>query len=167
MTVIHTTWASPSDPNYYDDNEYKRTLGDLMQRLRPVLVLDLHGSSPYRPYDVDIGTMNGDSLLGRERYQTDLVAALRQEGLTSLSGNYFSAARTETVTKFAASRGVPAIQLEINATYLLLDEGNTTGELLSAQRFARLAQALTRYLLRFQPSRTSETLASEPAASGD
>ena len=34
----------------------------LIGRLRPMLVVDLHGSHSYRPYDVDLGTMNGQSL---------------------------------------------------------------------------------------------------------
>ena len=39
-TVIYTIRESPSDPNFYNDNEYKTTLGKLIDLRRPKLVLD-------------------------------------------------------------------------------------------------------------------------------
>jgi hypothetical protein len=42
--VLYTTLASPSDPNYYDDNDFKRVLDRLIKMLKPALVLDLHTS---------------------------------------------------------------------------------------------------------------------------
>jgi hypothetical protein len=59
--AIYTTRQSPSDPNFYDDNEYKSTLAKLLDKYHPKLVLDLHASHFYRPYDVDFGTMGGES----------------------------------------------------------------------------------------------------------
>ena len=50
-TVIYTTYEGPSDPNYYDDNAYKEALAHLIQEKKPLLVLDFHGSHPYRSYD--------------------------------------------------------------------------------------------------------------------
>ncbi|NNJ19242.1 hypothetical protein CSV86_031230 [Pseudomonas putida CSV86] len=93
-TVIYTQYRTPSDPNYYDDNEFKNQLAELIGSQRPALVLDIHGSSDFRPYDVDIGTMNGKSLLGNQALLVDLVEHLRQEGMTNLSNNYFAAERT-------------------------------------------------------------------------
>ncbi|MGA2710106.1 MAG: hypothetical protein ACLQJ0_20965 [Steroidobacteraceae bacterium] len=40
-------------------------------------------------------------------------------GLIAISNNFFSAAKNQTVTKFAAAHQVPALQLEINAAWLL------------------------------------------------
>jgi hypothetical protein len=150
-TVIYTTFASPSDPNYYDDNAFKAALAALIVSKRPVLVLDLHGSHSYRPYDVDLGTMNGQSLQGKDALVADIVRTLKAEGLANLSYNYFAASQNQTITKFVAARGVPAIQLEISSTWLAPSQDN-----LSAHRFAQLLQAMIRYIdaqTKLQPSR--------------
>lgn len=150
-TVIYTTREGPSDPNYYDDNDYKRELARLIAEQSPMLVLDIHGSHPSRPYDVDFGTMHGASLLGRDELVTRLAEQLRAEGLTNLSDNFFAASGKETVTKFASRLGVPTIQLEISATRLQPGRGcdattpATCGSL-DTHRFAQLLQGLVRYL---------------------
>jgi hypothetical protein len=141
VTVVYTTFASPSDPNYYDDNAFKATLDALIKSKQPVLVLDLHGSHPYRPYDVDLGTMNGQSLLGKDSLVVDIVKTLRAEGMINISSNYFAAAKNQTITKFVSARGVPAIQLEISSTWLAPSQDN-----LSAHRFSQLLQALVKYI---------------------
>jgi len=140
-TVIYTQYRTPSDPNYYDDNEFKDQLAELIGSQRPALVLDIHGSSDFRPYDVDIGTMNGKSLLGNQALLVDLVEHLRQEGMTNLSNNYFAAEKNQTITRFASSKQVPTLQLEISSTLLRPSEGGVM-----AHRFAQLLQGLTRYV---------------------
>ena len=150
-TVIYTTREGPSDPNYYDNNDYKRELARLITEQKPELVLDIHGSHPSRPYDVDFGTLHGASLLGRDELVTRLAEQLRAEGLMNLSDNFFAASGKDTVTKFASRLGVPAIQLEISATRLQPGRGcdatrpATCGSL-DTHRFAQLLQGLIRYL---------------------
>ncbi|GAB6041560.1 hypothetical protein [Endothiovibrio diazotrophicus] len=139
--VIHTTYEGPSDPNYYDDNAFKMALAKVIEEVHPKLLLDLHGSHPYRSYDVDFGIMGGESLLGHKKLLEGLETRLRNDGLLSLSYDRFPAAKHQTLTKFAAAHGVPAIQLEINATWVTPSAGN-----LEAQRFSRLLQALERYV---------------------
>lgn len=143
-TVIYTTYEGPSDPNYYDDNAYKKELARLVAEKQPLLVLDFHGSSPYRSYDLDIGTMDGSSLLGNEELLLSLLEHLKAEGIFSISYNRFGAAQHETITKFISAKGIPAMQLEINATYTSPSAGN-----IEAQRFSRLLQALVRYIKDF------------------
>jgi hypothetical protein len=140
-TVIYTQYASPSDPNYYDDNDFKKELLTLIESVKPRVVLDLHGSHPYRPYDVDIGTMNGESLLGRPEFQRGLVECLREEGILNFSSNLFSAANNATIAKFCKGKGVPAMQLEISSTWV-----SPSRDDLSAHRFAQLSQGLCRYI---------------------
>lgn len=139
-TAIYTTRAAPADPNYDDDNAFKRKLAALIADRRPLLVLDLHGSHPYRPYDVDFGTLNGASLLGKPELQQRLELSLRQQGVLNVSDNYFAASKHQTIAKFASRLGVPAIQLEISSTWLTPSDSN-----LAAHRFAQLLQALVRY----------------------
>lgn len=140
-TVVYTQYRSPSDPNYYDDNAFKAEVAELIKQQKPQLLIDLHGSSTSRPYDVDFGTMNGASLLGHTDIIPALSEALRKEGLQNFSDNYFPADKNHTLTRFASSLGVPSIQLEINSTWLLPSEGD-----LYAQRFSQLLQGITRYI---------------------
>lgn len=140
-TVIYTTYASPSDPNYYDDNEFKRSLSRLADETRPQIVLDLHVSHCNRPYDLDIGTMNGRSLLGRTRLLSRLLAILHEEGMANFSSNYFAAGKAQTVTKFVSSKGVPCVQLELSSTWT--SPGTSD---LHAHRYAQLLQALVRFI---------------------
>ncbi|MGB0941158.1 MAG: ketol-acid reductoisomerase [Marinomonas sp.] len=139
--VIYANYENGTDPNYLDDNEFKRELAGLIEQVNPVLVLDIHGSNPMRSYDLDIGTMNGESLLGQEALVTDLIDTLAKEGIFSISYNRFSASKQQTIAKFASTRGVPTLQLEVNATYLMPSEGH-----IEAQRYAILLQAFSRYI---------------------
>jgi hypothetical protein len=161
-TAIYTVYASPSDPNFYDDNEFKQALERLLARRRPAFLLDIHASHPNRPYDVDLGTMDGASLLGQTRLLPDLVEALHAEGIANLSLDFFSAKQQQTLTKFAAARGVPAIQLEINATWL-----NPSGTDLAAHRFSQLLQALVRFIGRRQPGSLKGRAATDPLDGGE
>jgi hypothetical protein len=139
--VLYTTYLSPSDPNYYDNNAFKDSLAQLLQRLKPILVIDLHASAESRPYDVDFGTMNGISLENKSQLLDSLIVQLHECGITNLSSNYFSAAINHTDTKFVHSRGVPCIQMEINANYLRPDQGGYF-----RQNSAKLLQALRRFI---------------------
>ena len=139
--VIHTTLASPSDPNYYDDNDFKAAVAAALTARKPVLVIDLHGSHDFRPYDVDFGTMGRRSLLGRDDLLAALSTALRAEGLSNQSLDFFAAATNRTLTRWVAARGVPAVQLEINSTWLSAGAGR-----LEAHRHAQLLQGLTRFI---------------------
>lgn len=88
-TVIYTTRQSPSDPNFYDDNEYKRRLAELIKELKPKLVIDLHASHWYRPYDVDFGTMNGLSMAGKQKWLRRIADFFVQAGFRDLSQDFF------------------------------------------------------------------------------
>jgi hypothetical protein len=143
--AIWTTAMSPSDPNFYDDNAFKAELAAMLEKHRPILVLDLHASHYFRPYDVDFGTMGGQSIRGREKWLHELAAILRREGLLNLSQDYFGAAKNQTVTKFVSARGVPAIQIEISSTWLHPETGYLDGH-----RYAQLVQALVRFVRRIQ-----------------
>lgn len=139
--VIYTTGEGPSDPNYYDDNGFKRELARLIGEVQPRYLLDIHGSHAYRPYDIDLGTMHGESLLGQDAILQDMLSSLRREGIVNISYNYFAGAKSQTITKFTARLGVPAMQVEVNTNLLSPSEGNV-----QAQRFAQLLQAMARFI---------------------
>lgn len=104
--VLYTSLASPSDPNYYDDNDFKRELDRLIKTLKPTLVLDLHGSDAYRPYDIDFGTMKGASLKEKKEILLKLAEVLRKEGILNFSQDFFPAEKNATDIKWVAARGV-------------------------------------------------------------
>lgn len=104
-------------------------------------MINLHGSHPYRPYDVDLGTVGGKSVLGNDELVTDLTEALKREGLLNISSNYFGASKNQTITKFAAGLAVPALQLEISSTWLQPSQSD-----LFTHRYAQLLQATVRYV---------------------
>ncbi|MFC3393885.1 N-formylglutamate amidohydrolase [Brenneria rubrifaciens] len=140
-TVIYTTKASPSDPNYYDNNAYKEKLAALIHSKQPKLIIDIHGSHPFRPYDVDIGTLNGKSLLGKDERVSELINILKNEGISNFSNNYFAASKNATVAKFGSNLGVPSIQLEINSIWMMPSDGN-----IEAHKFAQMLQGLVLYV---------------------
>lgn len=139
--VLYASYEDGFDANYEDDNAFKFKLNDLINEVNPSLVLDIHGSNPMRSYDLDIGTMNGESLLTQTELMSDLIHRLAKEGILNISVDRFSASKQQTITKFASKRNVPSLQLEINATYLMPSEGS-----LEAQRFAIMLQGLTRFI---------------------
>lgn len=142
-TVIYTTYASPSDPNYYDDNDFKRELKRLVKTEKPRLVLDLHASHWYRPYDVDFGTMNGESVKGNRWIVPSLIEHLEQEGMSNFSMDYFAATKHETVTKFVTALGTPCVQLEFNANYTGHQHDSET---VRPQMFAQALQGMVRFV---------------------
>ena len=119
-TVIYTTHCSPSDPNFYDDNDYKRKLEALIKEAKPSFVFDLHASHWYRPYDVDFGTLNGLSIRGKESWFRRIADFFSQAGYRNFSQDDFAAVKNQTVTKFVWKMGVPCLQFEINETWLSL-----------------------------------------------
>lgn len=149
VTAIYSDMASPSDPNYYDDNEFKRALRDVLETGKVKLVLDLHTSDPVRPYDVDFGTMNGASLLTDESALAELVHAFQAEGFTAFSRDYFSGSKNQTVIKFASRMKVPAIQIELSGAVMspgASDKGREPLDAVMGHRYAQVLQALLRFV---------------------
>ncbi|HBG06490.1 MAG: hypothetical protein A2075_17220 [Geobacteraceae bacterium GWC2_58_44] len=140
ITIIYTTYPSPSDPNFYDDNEFKAELGKLISEIKPIMLLDVHASHPYRPYEVDLGTMNGLSVLDDKQFIPALLDEFKREGLVSTSVDWFAASNNQTITKYASSKGVPSVQLEFSATRMVADSDA------AAHRFAQTIQAVARFL---------------------
>lgn len=147
-STLVTTYAQPSDPNYYDDNDFKRRLADLVSTGQYDLILDLHGSHPNQPYDVDFGTMGGTSVLGDRFALERLGIRLRDQGLVDLSQDFFPASKNETITKWATLHNIPCIQLEINTTWLFSATDGVIADRASLQthRFTQVLEALLNFV---------------------
>lgn len=141
VTVLYTAWKSPSDANHVPNNALKRRLGELIAAQAPVLVLDIHGSHPHRPYDVDLGTMHGESVEPDPAIVPQLTAALRTAGLMNVSDNHFPAAGPHTITRFARAKDVAAVQLEFSRTRL-----EPQGSRLDAHLFAQALEGVVKFL---------------------
>ena len=143
--AIINTHQSPTDPNSFDDIDFKRELAAMIDRHKPALVLDLHGSSSGRPYDIDFGTIGGTSLLGHRQPLERLAACLRAEGMRNFSQDYFNASAKGRTTRFVSARGVPCVQLEINSSWLPQPKGGPV-DLVQRQRMGQLLQGMVRFL---------------------
>ena len=115
-----------TDPNYYDDVPYKQALGSYLA-LHPEinLVLDIHGADRSRAWDIDLGFMNGKSLFKFKDLPTVLGEIFKANGIGTISNNFFAAEDNQTVTKYVATRGKDAIQIEINRNYRCDEEGRS------------------------------------------
>lgn len=141
VPVLVTTYMSPSDPNYYDKNEFKDSLTEIINRVEPDLVLDLHGAHPDRPFDIDFGTMYGKSYLNKKVYLDSLKVILKRNGLRKLSKDFFPAKINRTITRFVHKKGIPCIQLEINSDYLMPEKSEK-----NYQKTQRLIKSLKEFL---------------------
>ncbi|MFA5780440.1 MAG: hypothetical protein WC947_09940 [Elusimicrobiota bacterium] len=112
--AIYTTHKTRFDPNWYDDTSYKEEIRKLIETENIIVVLDIHGAAERRPFEVDFGTMYGDSLLGEDYLLDKLILLLNKNDIRDLSFNFFSAQGQRTTTCFVADYGTPAVQIEIN-----------------------------------------------------
>ena len=153
-TIINR-YQSPRDPNYYDDSELKVALEQMIERHKPVLVIDIHGSSSGRPYDIDFGTVGGTSMLGDRRQLERLAKCLEREGMRNFSQDYFAASRKGTVTQFVKAMGVPCVQLEFNSSWLPQPAGGPV-DLMQRQRVGQVIQGMVRFV---EPYANAEKIA--------
>ena len=68
--------------------------------------------------------MNGDSLFKYKDLPEVFEGIFHEQGIATISNNYFSAAGQLTVTKFAAGKNIDAIQVEINRAYRCKNDAN-------------------------------------------
>jgi hypothetical protein len=144
--ILYTTYMSPSDPNFYDNNAFKDTLAKLLNAINPVFVIDLHGSNYYRSYDIDFGTMHDKSYRNRKLWVDKLISLLIESGIGNLSKDFFPAEANQTVTKFVYNMNIPVIQMEINSVFL-----NPQKDDIHGQKTSSLLQALLRFINHIAP----------------
>ncbi|CAN7645663.1 hypothetical protein [Massilia sp. LjRoot122] len=110
------------DSNYHSDTPFKRDVAKLVEQTNIQLVIDIHGAHAYRPFDVDVGTLKGESWRGNGNWNTVLLDNLRNCGFLATDNAYFNGGvgrdAVETMVSFCNKIGVPAVQLEISSAYL-------------------------------------------------
>lgn len=105
-----------TDPNYYDDCDFKTVVGEILSEKKIRLVVDLHGTGNERAEDLFPGVgIEREFLLGNPDILDMFYASAKEHGIVAGASGVFSAARQMTVAKFAAVRfSVPAIQIEMS-----------------------------------------------------
>lgn len=121
VTACHSlaiTKLYGGDPNFDGQCIYKDFINSLNAQNRFKLVIDLHGASREHDFAVDIGTINGVSLLGQNHYSKVLKNSLLNYDISPISENRFTVSGNKTVTAYASENlGIPALQLEINKKF--------------------------------------------------
>lgn len=126
-TGAHALYAlrkSSTDPNYYANTTYKRTLQQLVKAQEIKFLLDIHGCSPDRGFGIALGTMHGRSC---PEQRPLIIHALTRHGFSESNRGLMrldldetfpanGSERIETITQFAFNKlGIPAAQIELNA----------------------------------------------------
>ena len=106
------------DPNFDNPCIYKDYLAKISSMNKIYLLIDLHGAAKDREFDIDFGTMNGASLLKKDKILEFFHNYFNSYNFKEISSNNFAGSIQNTVIKFSAQQlMIPAIQLEINRKY--------------------------------------------------
>lgn len=116
--AIAVTKLYGGDPNWDDPCIYKDAIRSISREQEIKIIIDIHGAGRERNFDVDLGTMKGKSLLGRNEIVPWVKEKFGLAGLSKISSNFFSAADQYTITRFSAEElHIPSMQMEINRRY--------------------------------------------------
>jgi hypothetical protein len=140
ITAPHATQPFREGQYRFSDGGGTAGLAVALHAICDVTVV-FHASHPYRPYEVDLGTINGTSALGDKSFIPSLIDAFKKEGIVNISVDWFAASKNQTITRYASSKGVPSVQLEFSATRTSPGE-----DALAAHRFAQTLEAVARFL---------------------
>ncbi len=102
------------DPNRDNHDEFKTLLYDLVKNENIKLVIDLHGASKSREFDVELGTLN--NLTAEYSTVKELVKSFENNGITNVAFN--EPFKGGAITQYLYNiKEVDVIQLEINYKY--------------------------------------------------
>ena len=115
--LIYSNRISEEDPNYIVGGQYKSALKEICNMYQIDYILDLHGASRERDFDVDLGTMTGESM--DKNSVNRVIEIFRENGVKDVKNNaVFTASHPGTITHFAKNTlQIQAIQIEINRSY--------------------------------------------------
>lgn len=102
------------DPNKKNHDEFKSFLKDLISKNHIKLMVDLHGAKKDHDFDVEIGTLNGESV--SPELVEKLIKHLKKQGIKNIVTNepFKGGDITKTIHE---TTGIDCVQLEINYNY--------------------------------------------------
>jgi hypothetical protein len=122
--VLYARRKSLFDPNYYPGGAYKGALAEICRIANIHFILDIHGTSPSRPFGIELGTACGQSCPEHRERMVEIIESYgfcqdHPDGPGKLwVDRRFTGGGTEwieTVTRFVwKGLGIPAAQFEIN-----------------------------------------------------
>ncbi|GAB6151942.1 hypothetical protein JCM17380_06920 [Desulfosporosinus burensis] len=116
--AIAATKLYGGDPNIDSPCIFKEKISEIVRQEKIKLVLDIHGAAREREFDIDFGTDDGRTLLGKDSLLETLKRNIQAFGFNKISYNHFSASGKNTIANFVASElKIPAVQVEINKQY--------------------------------------------------
>ncbi len=102
------------DPNHVEEDEFKRKLLEYVKKYNIKLVLDIHGASSKRDFDVELGTLDNTSC--KQEIVEQLQNSFRKYGISHISIN--QPFKGGNITKYLVEySNVNVIQIEINKRY--------------------------------------------------
>ena len=117
------------DPNKNNDDEFKKILVDLIEKNHIKILVDIHGAKRERDFDVEIGTLSGNS--SDHKIIEKLKKSLLISGIEKVVRD--EPFRGGYITKdVLSSTGINCIQLEINRNFRDLHKINNLRKICKA-----------------------------------
>jgi hypothetical protein len=129
--VIFARYRSQTDPNWYSDTPYKKTLREIVEREAIHFVLDIHGVAEHRKFGIALGTLHGKSC---PKHRSIIVRILKRFGFSQDADEvlnrldldrWFTAEGMkggETITRYVwENLAVPAAQFEIHPSLRIVE----------------------------------------------
>ncbi|QDI90718.1 hypothetical protein EPH95_05610 [Salicibibacter halophilus] len=114
--VIYNVYEG-EDHNHVIGGEYKEKIGDIIEEKEIDLVVDIHGSDASRDFDLDIGTINGETV-SAENVELLKYSFNNQDIHEVHENDTFSASGEGTITNHTWNQyNTEAMQLEIHRDY--------------------------------------------------
>lgn len=115
------------DNNYHVDTLFKDEVRAYINTHPVSLLLDIHASHTFRIPDIELGTMDGASVLDRTGLVPDFIRRANQYHFVCQTDEIFKGLgegpHCETMVRFGSEKlQVPSIQCEINASLLIEDD---------------------------------------------
>lgn len=129
---IFSTASSEEDPNYVLGGNYKNLLENVVKYHDIQYVIDLHGASESRDFDIDLGTLKGESI--DEGTVSDFLYIFEKNNMTNVKvDDTFPALNPTTITSYSHKElGVQSVQMEIHRSYRLPENENKVKRLVNS-----------------------------------
>lgn len=119
---IFSTGTSFEDPNYTLGGKYKNALKNLVHDNNVKFVVDLHGAAIDREFDIDLGTIYGQTM--DKEHIKKIKEIFNVNDILEVKENFnFSANHLGTITSYTHNQiSIQSIQVEINRKFRSLSE---------------------------------------------
>ncbi len=116
--VLYSNSFQETDPNYYDDNSFKKEIEKIISNNEIKIGIDIHGTGEKRSHAIYPGMgANREFIRNKEEIAKTLEASFRSHGIEIGSEHLFPAYKQKTVSRYLYNSGIYALQIEINKRY--------------------------------------------------